>query len=108
MDGISGGWSLYIKDRRLVFCYNYLHKRTYIRSTKEVTIGEKVKLRYEFEKTGQEKYGAGGIGQLYINDEKVGEGQIPQTARFRFTLDESFDIGRDSASPVSEEYKAGA
>jgi hypothetical protein len=108
MDGISGGWSLYIKDRRLVFCYNYLHKRTYIRSTKEVPIGEKVKPRYEFEKTGQEKYGAGGIGQLYINDEKVGEGQIPQTARFRFTLDESFDIGRDSASPVSEEYKAGA
>ena len=30
------------------------------------------------------------------------------TARFRYSLDESFDIGRDSASPVSEEYKAGA
>jgi hypothetical protein len=85
-----------------------LSRRLYIRSTKEVPIGEKVKLRYEFEKTGQEKFGAGGIGRLYINNDKVGEGQIPHTAKFRYSLDESFDIGRDSASPVSEEYKAGA
>jgi hypothetical protein len=26
--------------------------------------------------------------------------------KFRYSLDESFDIGFDSASPVSEEYKA--
>ena len=32
----------------------------------------------------------------------------PRTAGFRYSADESFDIGRDSASPVSEEYKAGA
>jgi arylsulfatase len=106
--GVSLGWSLYIKDRRLVYCYNYLHKRTYIRSTKEVPVGRKVKLRYEFEKTGQEKYGAGGIGRLYINDKKVGEGQIPHTSKFCYSFDEGFDIGRDSGSPVSEEYKAGA
>jgi hypothetical protein len=85
-----------------------LSKRLYIRSTKEVPVGEKVKLRYEFEKTGQEKFGTGGIGRLYINNYKVGEGQIPHTAKFRYSLDESFDIGRDSASPVSEEYEAGA
>jgi hypothetical protein len=106
--GTTSGWSLYIKDRRLVYCYNYIGKRLYIRSTKEVPVGEKVKLRYEFEKTGQERFGAGGIGRLYINNDKVGEGQIPHTSKFRYSLDESFDIGRDSASPVSEEYKAGA
>jgi hypothetical protein len=106
--GSSSGWAFYIKDRRLIYCYNYLGKRTYIRSTKEVPTGKKVKLRYQFEKTGQEKYGAGGIGRLYINGDKVGEGQFPTTMKFRYSLDESFDIGRDSASPVSEEYKAGA
>jgi hypothetical protein len=108
LGGVSLGWSLYIKDRHLVFCYNYLNNRLHIRSTKEVPVGQKVKLRYQFEKTGQEKYGAGGIGRIYINDEKVGEAQIPRTAKFHYSLDESFDIGRDSASPVSEEYKAGA
>jgi hypothetical protein len=70
--------------------------------------GKKVNLRYEFEKTGQEKYGAGGIGKLYFGDEKVGEGQIPRTIGFRYSFDESFDIGRDSASPVTDEYKAGS
>lgn len=68
----------------------------------------KANLRYEFEKTGTEKFDAGGIGRLYINEEKVGEGQIPCTVSFRYSLDESFDIGRDSASQVREEYKAGA
>jgi hypothetical protein len=28
--------------------------------------------------------------------------------KFRYSVDESFDIGCDSASPVSEEYKAHA
>ena len=83
-------------------------RRDYVRSTKEVPVGRKAKLRYEFEKTGQEKYGAGGICRLYINDEKVGEGQIPHTSKFCYSFDEGFDIGRDSGSPVSEEYKAGA
>jgi hypothetical protein len=106
--GSSSGWSFYIKDRRLVYCYNYLNKRTYIRSTREVPTGKKVKLRIQFEKTGQERYGAGGMGRLYINGDKVGEGQIPRTMKFRYSLDESFDIGWDTASPVSEEYKVRA
>jgi arylsulfatase len=106
--GVSNGWSLYVKDRRLIYCYNGLGKHIYIRSTKELPTGKKVKLRYQFEKTGQEKFGAGGIGKLFIDGDKVAEGQIPQTVKFRYTIDESFDIGRDTASPVSEEYKAGA
>jgi arylsulfatase len=84
--GVNSGWSLYIKDRRLIYCYNYLTRRVYIRSTKEVPTGKKVKLRYQFEKTGQEKLGAGGIGRLYINDEKVDEGQIQQTIKSRYSL----------------------
>ncbi|MGC2574657.1 MAG: hypothetical protein WA364_24350, partial [Candidatus Nitrosopolaris sp.] len=43
----------------------------------------------------------------YINNEKVGEAQIPKTIKFRYSADESFDIGRDSAPPISEEYKPG-
>ena len=36
IDGVNGGRSLYIKDHLLVYCYNYLSKRTYIRSTQEL------------------------------------------------------------------------
>jgi len=78
-----------------------------VRSKKEVPSGN-VNLRFEFEKTGKEKFGAGGIGRLYINDEKVAEAQIPQTVKFRYSADESFDVGHDTGSPVTNEYKAGA
>ena len=80
----------------------------YVRSTKEVPVGKSVKLRFEFEKTGQEKFGAGGIGRLYINDEKVGEGQIPRTVKFMYANYEGFDIGIDTGTPVTDEYKPGA
>lgn len=78
-----------------------------MRSKKEVPSGN-VNLRFEFEKTGKEKFGAGGIGRLYINDEKVAEAQIPRTVKFRYSADESFDVGHDTGSPVTDEYKAGA
>jgi arylsulfatase len=92
----------------LVYCYNCVGERYYIRSTKEVPTGEKAKLRFEFEKTGQQKFGAGGIGRLYIYNDKVGEGEIPRTVKFIYSADESFDIGRDTGSPVTDEYKAGS
>ena len=63
------------------------------RSTKEVPLGKNVELRFEFEKTGQEKFGAGGIGWLYINDEKVGESQISRTVKFMYANYEGFGIG---------------
>jgi len=107
MGGASSGWSLYIKDRKLVYCYNYIRDCYFVRSTKEVPNGEKVKLGFEFEKTGQEKFGAGGIGRLYMNDNKVGEGQIPRTVRYVYALNESFNIGVDAGTPVTNEYKAG-
>lgn len=52
------------------------------------------------------KYGAGGIGRLYINDKKVGEGEIPHTVRFIYALDETFDIRIDSGTPLTDDYKS--
>lgn len=80
----------------------------YVRSKKQVPARKNVKLRFEFEKTGQEKFGAGSIGRLYINDEKVGEGQIPRTVKFVYTNYEGFDIEIDTGTPVTDEYKPGA
>jgi hypothetical protein len=80
----------------------------YVRSTKEVPAGKNVKLRFEFEKTGQAKFGAGGISRLYINDDKVGEGQIPRTVKFMYANYEGFDIGIDTGTPVTDEYKPSA
>lgn len=108
LGGLGAGWSLYIKDRRLTYCHNCMGELYYVRSTKDVPAGKNVKLRFEFEKTGQEKFGAGGIGRLYFNDEKVGEGKIPRTVKFMYAVYEGFDIGIDTGTPVTDEYKPGA
>jgi arylsulfatase A-like enzyme len=107
--GVENGWSLYIKDKRLVYCYNYLGKQTFfVRSTKDIPAGGKVKIGFEFEKTGTQKLGAGGIARLYINNNKVGEGEIPKTVKFLETVGETFDIARDTGTAVTKEYKDGA
>lgn len=102
--GDANGWSLYVKDGRLVFCYNLISVYlTYIRSDKKLTTGRH-KVGFEFEKTGTEPFGAGGVGRLFIGGKQVGEGTIDKTAAIGYTLDETFDVGCDKGSPVSPEY----
>jgi len=40
-----------------------------------------------------------------VNDKKAGEGRIEKTEPVRFSANETFDTGLDSASPVSTEYQ---
>jgi hypothetical protein len=58
--------------------------------------------------TGKKKVGAGGKGRLYVNKNKVGEGEIPRTVNYIYSLDETFDIGVDTGTPVTNEYKTDA
>ncbi|MGB0388440.1 MAG: arylsulfatase [Ardenticatenaceae bacterium] len=106
--GRPAGWSLYIKDNHLAYCYNYVGERHYIRSTSPVPTDGPVNLRFSFQKTGPQRFGAGGTGRLYINNQLVGQGEIPRTVPFRYSLEEGFDIGHDSATPVTEEYSPNA
>lgn len=91
-----------------MYCYNLIGLDfTYIRSEEPLTPGRHA-IRYEFEKTGGAQYGAGGIGRLYVDGEQVGEGEIPKTTAFIYSLDETFDVGCDKGSPVTDEYEVRA
>jgi hypothetical protein len=106
--GDTNGWSLYVKDDKAVYCYNLIGLYfTYIRSEKPLTPGRH-SIRYEFEKTGGAQYGAGGTGRLYVDGKKAGEAEIPKTTAFIYSLDETFDVGCDKGSPVTEEYAVKA
>ena len=55
------------------------------------------------------KYDGGGIGKgatgtLFIDGKQVAQGQIPRTIPVRFSLDETFDVGEDTGTPVVEDY----
>ena len=48
----------------------------------------------------------GGTVKLYTDEQPVGEGRVEATVPIIYSLDETADIGRDTASPVSDDYTA--
>ncbi|HWY53780.1 MAG TPA: arylsulfatase [Terriglobales bacterium] len=100
--GAAGGYTLYIKDGVPVYEYNYFaHERYKVTSSERLSRGSAV-IRVDFKYDGG--IGKGGTATLFINDKKVGEGRIDKTCPGRFGA-ESFDVGMDNGSPVSEAYE---
>lgn len=101
-----GGHSLFIKDKKLYYVYNFLGipPEQRLVSSDVLTPG-KYTLGVEFirEQTGQ--YGEShGTAKLYINDKAVAEGPL-RTQTGKFTLcGDGLCVGRDSADAVATEY----
>ncbi len=103
--GRFGGWALYVKDGVLAYDYNFLGLERYtVASEKKLPEGES-NIRFEFAYDGGGP-GKGGLGTLFINDEKVGEGRIDRTQPTVFSADETADVGIDLATPVVESIGA--
>jgi arylsulfatase len=101
--GRFGGWSLYLKDGKPAFSYNWLGLKRYtIASKKSLPVG-KASIRYEFVYDGN-GFGKGGSARLMINGEKVAEGRIENTHSYIFSPDEGADVGQDGETPVVEDY----
>lgn len=104
--GRFGGWSLYFKDGKPTYTYNYLGLEQFrVASGKPVTAG-KATVRYEFKYDGGGP-SKGGLGTLFVNDEKVAEGRIERTQGFVFSADEGVDVGADGETNVSTDYTDG-
>jgi len=99
--GRFGGWSLYVKDGVPAYDYNFLGlQRTTVTGTEKLKPG-KATIRFDFayDDGGPAK---GGLGTLYVNDKKVGEGRIERTQPMIFSADETADVGIDLGTPVVE------
>ncbi len=48
--------------------------------------------------------GKGGHGTISVDGRKVAESHIERTIGNRFSLDETFDVGEDTGTPVVEDY----
>ena len=42
--------------------------------------------------------------KLYVDGDQVGEGRVEHTVPMAFSGDETTDVGRDSATPVSDDH----
>jgi arylsulfatase A-like enzyme len=107
--GVSGGYVLFVKDRRLHYIHNYLSLEEHgVMSTEDVPEGA-VTLRYEFEPTTPPDLakgrGAGGRGQLYIDGKLVGDAEIPVTVPIIFGI-EGLSCGYDFGEAVTGAYRA--
>jgi arylsulfatase A-like enzyme len=104
--GRFGGWSLYMKDGKPTYTYNFLGlQRFNIAAAQPLPTG-KATIRYEFASDAP-GMGKGGIGTIFVNGQKVAEGQIEHTQCCFFSADEGADVGVDEGTPVTEDYKVG-
>ena len=102
--GRFGGWSLYLKEGKPIYAYNFLGLQQFkIASSKAIPAG-KATLRYEFTYDGGGP-SKGGKGVILVNGEKVAEGRIERTQGFVFSADEGADVGIDGETPVTSDYK---
>ena len=101
--GRFGGWSLYLKDGKPAYTYNFLGLQRFTVAAKKPIPAGKSTIRYEFTYDGG-GLAKGGVGTIYVNGQKVAEGRIERTQPMMFSADEGADVGEDGETPVTEEY----
>ena len=100
--GRTSGYALFVRNNRLVYIYNYLGMdRTIITSDEEVPTGEST-LSMKFTKTGNFQ----GDAEIFINGRSVGKATLENTIPATFSIEETFDVGEDTGSPIIEDTYA--
>ena len=103
--GFTGGYTIFIKNNKLYYDYNYYHGLYYTLESPPLPEGT-VDIKFNFIETGGKTKGLpGGKGELYINGKKVDEVDMPDMHISTFSLSETFDVGIDAGTPVSNKYR---
>jgi arylsulfatase len=101
--GRFGGWTLFLKNGRPIFTYNWVGLNRYTVAGKQPIAPGKATIRFEFA-TDSGKLGAGGTGTIFVNSTKGASGRIDNANGLIFSLDEGADVGVDEGTPVTEDY----
>ncbi len=101
--GRFGGWSLWLKDGRPTYTYNFLGlKRFTVSAAKALPAGKAtVRMAFTYDGGGQ---GKGGTATILVNGKKVASGRIERTQPSFFSADEGTDVGEDGETPVASDY----
>jgi hypothetical protein len=101
--GTVGGYTLFVKDGKPTYEFNWFGQARYRVTSSEKLPDGKSTIRVEFKYDGP-GLAKGGDVTMFVNDKKVAEGKVEKTIFGRFSADETFDVGRDDGSPVSDLY----
>jgi arylsulfatase len=101
--GSVGGWTLYFKDGKLKYCYNFFGIEHYFAEASAAISPGKHQVRMEF------AYDGGGLAKggnvtLYYDGKSIGKGRVEKTQPMGYSADEACDVGSDTGSPASPDY----
>jgi arylsulfatase A-like enzyme len=102
--GRFGGWSLYLKDGKPTYCYNFLGLQQFKVSAPQAPAAGKATVRMNFDYDGG-GIGKGGTATILVNGEKAASGRIEHTQPIMFSADETAGVAVDDATPVTSDYK---
>jgi arylsulfatase A-like enzyme len=109
MGGNDGGFTFFVKGKKLYHVYNYVAAEFFrVESRDEVPEGRH-QFRFEFEVSGKPDIangkGAPVKAQLYIDDKLTGEAKFPYTIPLTMGLGAGASVGSDPGSPTTSEYQ---
>ena len=105
--GILAGWALYFDAGKPVFSYSFTNGERWRIVAKEPLPAGKHELVMTFTYDG-EGMGKGGNVTISANGKVVAEGRVDRTVPFRFSTEETFDVGEDTGTPVDLSYDTPA
>jgi arylsulfatase A-like enzyme len=101
--GRFGGWSLYVKDGKPTYTYNWCGLQEYTVTSSEALPAGKATIRVDFAYDGG-GLGKGGVVTIFVNGKQVGSGRVEKTEPNIFSADEGTDVGLDEGTAVSRNY----
>ena len=106
--GMTGGYTMYIKDDKLHFDYNFLDGVHYHLTSKTLPKG-KTDLKFEFVLDRSKLDGTfkpwSGDGMIFVNGEKQDTSYFDGMHISTYSLAETFDVGMDSGTQVDPNYE---
>ncbi len=101
--GLFAGYALYLDKGKPVFHYNFVDVAHYEVVAKDAVAPGKHTIKMHFAYDGK-GLGKGGTTTITVDGTKVATGRVERTIPSRITLDEGFDVGEDTGTPVNLKY----
>jgi arylsulfatase A-like enzyme len=99
--GRFGGFGFYLLKGKPVFLYNMVDLERFRWEGSQTLSPGKHTIEFSFTYDGP-GFGKGGTGILKVDGKEVATNKIPHTIPFLMTIDETFDVGSDLRTPVSD------
>jgi arylsulfatase A-like enzyme len=101
LGGRFGGYGLYLLKGKPVFTYNALDLKRFRWESKAALKPGRHSLVFTFRYDGP-GFGKGGTGTLKVDGAEVASHKVEHTIPFLMAIDETFDVGVDTRTPVDD------